>query len=58
MRIVIVTGISGAGKSTALKMLEDVGYFCVDNLPGPASAEIYGDADPPGIRIYEGGAWN
>ncbi len=33
MRIVIVTGISGAGKSTALKMLEDVGYFCVDNLP-------------------------
>ena len=35
MRIVIVTGISGAGKSTALKMLEDVGYFCVDNLPIP-----------------------
>ena len=35
MRIVIVTGISGAGKSTALKMLEDVGYFCVDNLPVP-----------------------
>ena len=35
MRIVIVTGISGAGKSTALKMLEDAGYFCVDNLPVP-----------------------
>ena len=35
MRIVIVTGISGAGKSTALKMLEDVGYFCMDNLPVP-----------------------
>lgn len=35
MRIVIVTGISGAGKSTALKILEDVGYFCVDNLPVP-----------------------
>lgn len=33
MRLVIVTGMSGAGKSTALKMLEDVGYFCVDNLP-------------------------
>lgn len=33
MRFVIVTGMSGAGKSTALKMLEDVGYFCVDNLP-------------------------
>lgn len=35
MRFVIVTGMSGAGKSTALKMLEDVGYFCVDNLPVP-----------------------
>lgn len=35
MRFVIVTGMSGAGKSTALKMLEDSGYFCVDNLPVP-----------------------
>lgn len=33
MRFVIVTGMSGAGKSTAMKILEDVGYFCVDNLP-------------------------
>ena len=33
MRFVIVTGMSGAGKSTVLKMLEDVGFFCVDNLP-------------------------
>ena len=30
MRFVIVTGMSGAGKSTAMKMLEDFGYFCVD----------------------------
>lgn len=35
MRFVIVTGMSGAGKSTALKMLEDIGFFCVDNLPIP-----------------------
>lgn len=35
MRFVIVTGMSGAGKSTALKMLEDAQYFCVDNLPIP-----------------------
>lgn len=35
MRLVIVTGMSGAGKSIALKMLEDMGYFCVDNLPIP-----------------------
>lgn len=33
MRLVIVTGMSGAGKSTALRMLEDAGYYCVDNLP-------------------------
>ncbi len=33
MRFVIVTGMSGAGKITALKTLEDMGYFCVDNLP-------------------------
>lgn len=35
MRFVIVTGMSGAGKSTALRMLEDAEYFCVDNLPIP-----------------------
>ena len=33
MRFVIVTGMSGSGKTAALKMLEDDGYFCVDNLP-------------------------
>ena len=33
--LVLVTGMSGAGKTTALKMLEDMGYFCVDNLPVP-----------------------
>ena len=33
MRFVIVTGMSGAGKSSALKILEDFGFFCVDNLP-------------------------
>ena len=35
MRSVIVTGVSGAGKTSALKMLEDAKYFCVDNLPIP-----------------------
>lgn len=33
MRFVIVTGMSGSGKNTAMKMLEDAGYYCVDNLP-------------------------
>ncbi len=48
MRFVIVTGMSGAGKSTALKMLEDIGYFCVDNLPLmllPKFAEMISDPD-------------
>ena len=33
MRVLVVTGMSGAGKSQTLKRLEDMGYFCVDNLP-------------------------
>jgi UPF0042 nucleotide-binding protein len=33
MRFVVVTGMSGSGKRTAMKMLEDVGFYCVDNLP-------------------------
>ena len=33
MKFIIVTGMSGAGKSSVLKFLEDVGFFCVDNLP-------------------------
>ena len=35
MRLVVVTGVSGAGKSTALRALEDLGYYCADNLPLP-----------------------
>lgn len=35
MRFVILTGMSGAGKSTAIKMMEDIGFYCVDNLPIP-----------------------
>ncbi|MFZ3104695.1 MAG: RNase adapter RapZ, partial [Smithella sp.] len=33
LRVVIITGLSGSGKSTALRALEDIGLFCVDNLP-------------------------
>lgn len=35
MRFVVVTGMSGGGKSTALRLLEDAGFYCVDNLPVP-----------------------
>lgn len=37
--IVVVTGMSGAGRSTALHVLEDLGYFCIDNLPTPLLAQ-------------------
>lgn len=37
LHVVVVTGLSGAGRSTALRVLEDLGFFCVDNLP-PALA--------------------
>ena len=53
MKFVIVTGMSGAGKSTALKMLVDMGYFCVDNLPIallPKFAEL---AHAPGSDISQ-----
>jgi UPF0042 nucleotide-binding protein len=41
--VVVVTGLSGAGKSTALRALEDLGFFCVDNLPtalAPSAVEL------------------
>ena len=43
IRFVIITGLSGAGKSYAIKCFEDLGYFCVDNLPTtliPTFAEL------------------
>lgn len=53
LHLVIVTGMSGAGRSTALKALEDLRYFCVDNLPPtliPRLVELLGD-DPELDRI-------
>ncbi len=47
IRIVIITGLSGSGKSTALRALEDIGFFCVDNLPVvllPKFLELQADA--------------
>ncbi|MDC0335957.1 RNase adapter RapZ [Pseudodesulfovibrio sp.] len=38
--VVVVTGISGSGKSTALKVFEDLGFFCIDGLPSGMSAKI------------------
>ena len=51
MRFVIVTGMSGGGKSTALKMLEDAGFYCVDNLPVPLIEKFVELVDTPGSEI-------
>ena len=42
MQLVLVSGLSGSGKSIALTVLEDAGYYCVDNLPAPLLAEVVG----------------
>ncbi|MDD6194427.1 MAG: RNase adapter RapZ [Lachnospiraceae bacterium] len=50
MKLLILTGMSGAGKSTAFKMLEDLGYFCVDNLPIPLLKSMIDLADQPSAK--------
>jgi len=40
LQLILITGISGSGKSVALRLLEDEGYFCIDNLPGCFLSEI------------------
>lgn len=51
MRLIIVTGLSGAGKSLAVKAMEDMGFYCVDNMPPeliPKFADIYNRASEGG----------
>ena len=42
MQVVLISGLSGSGKSIALNVLEDSGYYCVDNLPAPLLSELIG----------------
>ena len=48
--VVVVTGVSGAGKSTAVHALEDLGFFCVDNLPTPVMASTLDAFAAVGVR--------
>ncbi len=58
MRLIIVSGLSGSGKSVALHVLEDLGYYCVDNLPAAllksAVDEITSDAGQKGKLLAVG----
>lgn len=50
MHIVLITGISGSGKSVALNVLEDAGYYCVDNLPPPLLPNLVSTLVSEGTR--------
>ena len=39
-QLIIVSGLSGSGKTTALKVLEDAGYYCIDNFPSPLLSQV------------------
>ena len=53
MRFVVVTGMSGGGKRTALKLLEDVGFYCVDNLPVSLLDKFVELVSMPGAEVSE-----
>ena len=58
MRLIIVSGLSGAGKSVALGVLEDLGYYCIDNLPAAllksVVSEVSSGPDRKGNRVAVG----
>ena len=57
MRVVIVTGLSGSGKSTAIHVLEDLGFYCIDNLPVtllPRFLELCESSEKPISRVALG----
>lgn len=58
MRLIIVSGLSGSGKSVALHVLEDLGYYCIDNLPvaflESLLDELTGPSDQPIARVAVG----
>ena len=51
MRFVVVTGMSDGGKRTALKLLEDAGFYCVDNLPPQLLSTFYSLCQQAGERF-------
>lgn len=57
MRVVVVTGLSGSGKSTAIHVLEDLGFYCIDNLPVtliPPFLELCAKSEEPITKVALG----
>jgi UPF0042 nucleotide-binding protein len=57
MQVIIVTGLSGSGKSTAIHVLEDLGFYCIDNLPValiPRFLELCANSEEPITRVALG----
>ena len=50
MQLIIVTGMSGSGKSIAIRQLEDCGYYCVDNLPASFLLPVAKDLEEHGVK--------
>ncbi|GIK35122.1 MAG: nucleotide-binding protein [Gammaproteobacteria bacterium] len=53
MRLIIVSGLSGSGKSVALHLLEDVGFYCIDNLPAALLDSVISQIAATGDPFYE-----
>ncbi|MGB8327776.1 MAG: RNase adapter RapZ, partial [Steroidobacteraceae bacterium] len=53
MRVVIVSGLSGSGKSVALHMLEDLGFYCIDNIPAALLKQFISHSVRSTERLYQ-----
>jgi RNase adaptor protein for sRNA GlmZ degradation len=52
MKLILISGLSGSGKSVALNLLEDAGYYCVDNLPVAMLTVLARMMDEEGVRKW------
>jgi UPF0042 nucleotide-binding protein len=53
MRLIVISGLSGSGKSVALHVLEDLGFYCIDNIPAPLLRSVVEEVLRRGDRAYE-----
>ena len=53
MRLIIVSGLSGSGKSVALNAMEDMGFYCIDNVPAALLGELVEHTITSGESMYE-----